>query len=77
MNWAMPCTESRIGTATAAAALIALSALIAPAHALATPTPFKAVNCAVDATKLFNSTATDKPHNNEELSWADYIDIDD
>src|SRR5947209_8830930 len=39
MNWAMPCTESRIGTATAAAALIALSALIDPAHALATPTP--------------------------------------
>jgi hypothetical protein len=77
MNWTMPCTESRIGTATVAAALIAISGLIAPAHALATPTPFNAADYAIDASKLFNSAATDKPHNNDELSWGDYIDIDD
>jgi hypothetical protein len=39
MNWAMPCTKSRIGTAAAAASLIAISGLFAPALALATPTP--------------------------------------
>jgi hypothetical protein len=53
MNWAMPPRiESRLGTATAVAALIAISAHIVPTQAFATPTQVNAPAYAIDATKL-------------------------
>jgi hypothetical protein len=52
MNSTMPpCIGSTIAKATAAAALIAISALSAPTHAVATPTRLNAPDYAIDATK--------------------------
>jgi hypothetical protein len=57
MNWTMlPRIKSRIGTATAAGALIAISALIVPAQASATSTPLNAPDYAIEATTLFGQT---------------------
>jgi hypothetical protein len=50
MNSVMPPRiGNKIGTATALAALIAISALIAPAQAIATPTPLTGPGYAIDA----------------------------
>jgi hypothetical protein len=57
MNSAMSLRiESRIGTAIAAAALVAISALIAPTQTFATPTPLKAPSHAIEASGLFHQT---------------------
>jgi hypothetical protein len=52
-----PRIGSKIGTTTALAALIAISALIAPAQAVATPTPLTGPGYAIDAP---NTTASDR-----------------
>jgi hypothetical protein len=89
MNWTMsPRIKSRIGTATAAGALMAISALIVPTQAFGTPTPLNAADYATEATTLFcqtnhtnipttNTEASDKPDtrsNSTDWSWADYDD---
>lgn len=57
MNWTRrTCSRSTSGTTPAVAALIAISALIAPAQAFATPTPITAPGYAVSASKLFRQT---------------------
>jgi hypothetical protein len=52
-----PCIERRIGTTIAAAAVIALSALIAPTQAFATPTPSSTPNSAAHPAKAFGQTS--------------------
>jgi hypothetical protein len=66
MNWAMPPRiKSRIATATVAAALIAISGLIVPPQAFATPTPLSAPDCAdarrSDRDFWTNDTSFDDP----------------
>jgi hypothetical protein len=57
MNWTRrTCRRSTSGTAPAVAALIAISALIAPAQAFAAPTPLTASGYAIGASKLFRQT---------------------
>jgi hypothetical protein len=57
MNWTRrTCSRSTSGTAPAVAALIAISALIAPAQAFATPPPPTAPGYAIGASKLFRQT---------------------
>jgi hypothetical protein len=56
-----PRIGSKTTTTTAVAALIAISALIAPADAFATPTPLTAPGCSIDAT---NTAAGGKHYQN-------------
>jgi hypothetical protein len=84
MNWTMrTCSESTSVTARAVAALIAISALITPAQAFATPTPLTAPGYAIGATKLFrqtnrtdiatnNTAATNKPDKGDDDDDDDY-----
>lgn len=54
MNSPMPPRiESRFATVTAAAALIAISALVAPAQTFAAPTPLNTSGCSIGPAKAF------------------------
>lgn len=68
-----PRIQSKIGTATAAAALIALSALIVPTQAVATPTPLNTPDCAIDSARTFcQATYTTSPTTDTEpCDWSD------
>jgi hypothetical protein len=63
-----PRIGNKTATATAVAALIAISALIAPAEAFATPTPLTAPGCSIDAT---NTAASSKYHRGCECKCYD------
>jgi hypothetical protein len=69
MNWTMPPRiGSKIGTATAAAALISLSALFAPTQAFATPTSLTGPGYATDAT---HTAASGRPHDGDDDYYYD------
>lgn len=67
-----PRIESRIAKATAAAALIAISALIAPTQAFATPTPVSTSDCAIDPAKTFCQAhyTTSPTTDTEACDWS-------
>jgi hypothetical protein len=78
MNWPMPPrSERRIGTATAVATLIAVSALIVPIPAFATPPPFNAPGGALGHTKLvcqtnYTNIPTTNGGGNDKDTSSDY-----